>query len=192
MDNIERQEYLREHLFYELLMLRYTLGRIKNNVTQILWNALFESFCLHARNLYGFLRNERDNRNVIASDYIDQFTCGRQNKIAGTMDRLNQQLLHLGKRRYQSGEEKLDTSDAIEIAKWIEEGIKKFSEELRDPYVGHWKQDDADPSNADKTASLAETPSQSNNPTFLLSRTTSAGRTEAIVIDSKEKHPSAE
>jgi hypothetical protein len=175
-DVAELKEYLREHLFYELMMLRYTLGRIQHVKSQVLWNALFESFGMHARNLYAFLRNERDHRNVIASDFVDQFNCGRENKIAGTMDRLNQQLLHLGRRRHQSGPQKLDTSDAIKVAEWIEKMLKKFSKELKEPYLKDWKPDDADLSEIDVTVLASTTPSQSSHPVAISSRNTSIGR----------------
>jgi hypothetical protein len=88
--NEEKKEYLSEHLFYELLMLRYTAMQLKEVREQLAWNSFFESFGVHARNLYDFARNERDSRNFKASDFVDKFDCGENESIRGLMEKLRQ------------------------------------------------------------------------------------------------------
>ena len=43
MTEDEKNEYIREHLTYELLMARYTYGMMSVPQHQLLWNALFEA-----------------------------------------------------------------------------------------------------------------------------------------------------
>jgi hypothetical protein len=117
----DRLAYLPEHFFYELLMLRYTAMRVQEVQSQLLWNALYESFAVHARNLYDFLRNEDDQRNFKASDYIKEFDCGKLT-IKGKIDRMQQQVLHLGKQRVMpESQRRVNADDVKDIQKWIEE-----------------------------------------------------------------------
>jgi hypothetical protein len=53
MDNEHRQkrDYLEEHLPYMMKMLRYTHGQMLQKQHYLCWNAHFESFAVHARNL---------------------------------------------------------------------------------------------------------------------------------------------
>jgi hypothetical protein len=143
----ERIAYLREHLFYEVLMLRFTLRRLDMDQTQLLWNALYESFGVHARNLHDFLRrNKGDSRNFRARDFtIGDFIAKKRNCIDGLMEKMRQQILHLGKRRTASKEKKIDLDDVKNIATWIEQGLMQFSRELKEPYKSNWEPDKADP-----------------------------------------------
>lgn len=145
-------------------MLRYTASRLPHINTQLLWNTLFESFGVHARILYDFLRNEKDSRNFKASDFVDRFECGEIESIRGLMEKLRQQLLHLGKRRYRDGEHKLNVENAMKIKEWIEKGLAKFTKELGEPYRNHWNPDDADPTKEDPNITMAGAPTQSSHP----------------------------
>jgi len=53
----KQKAYLQEHLPYELKMLRYTYGQLLQKQHCLSWNAHFESFAVHARNLVNFLTN---------------------------------------------------------------------------------------------------------------------------------------
>jgi hypothetical protein len=55
-------EHLEEHVPYELLMLRFTLGKLRTEKHPLAWNAMLESFAVHARNLYSFLANKGDHQ----------------------------------------------------------------------------------------------------------------------------------
>jgi hypothetical protein len=166
----ERQEYLREHLSYELLMLRYTATRLEHVRDQLLWNSLFESFGVHARNLYDFLRNEADSRNFKASDFVDDFDCGEIESVRGLIDKLRQQLLHLGKRRFKHGGIKLNSENAAKIDGWIEKAIAKFAAELPEQYREYWNPGDADPKKGELTAEPGMAPTQSSHPTYTIIR----------------------
>ncbi len=65
----QKLEHLREHLPYELLMLRHTYDRINGNRYTLDWNAYYESFTIHARNLLDFLNNEGTGNNLKAKEF---------------------------------------------------------------------------------------------------------------------------
>jgi len=72
--DVAKMEYMEEHIPYELLMLRHTYQQMKSSNNQLDWNAFFESFCLHARNLYKFLRNDRVNTTFVAVDFTEELS----------------------------------------------------------------------------------------------------------------------
>jgi hypothetical protein len=143
----ERIAYLPEHLLYEVLMLRFTLMRLDMDQTQLLWNALYEAFGVHARNLYDFLRNEKASRNFKADDFIDGFALNDRNAVHGLMQKMYEQILHLGKQRTADKNEKIQLDDVKKVAVWIEQGLNQFAIELPEPYKSKWKPNEADPAN---------------------------------------------
>jgi hypothetical protein len=58
------ENHLQDHLPYELLMLRYSHGRINIESDPLIWNAMYECFCMHARNLWDFLNNAGTSNNL--------------------------------------------------------------------------------------------------------------------------------
>jgi hypothetical protein len=149
-------------------MLRFTRMRLKGVQEQLLWNALYESFGVHARNLYDFLRDEKDSRNFKASDFVQNFELDDRNDVHGLMQTMYQQLLHLGKRRAAAKNGKIDVTDIEKIATWIEAGVHKFTAELQPPFRQHWKPTAADPAAAAVETYEIEpsTPQRSSSPTF--------------------------
>jgi len=139
-----RKEHLADHLPYELLMLRYTMAEIRKPQSTLLWNALFESFGVHARNLYDFLTNGADSRSLMAKDFNDSLKVDKGD-VSGKMDRLRSEVLHLGKRRKGTQAEKIDLSDAEAVFGWIEAGMATFIASLGE-YIAYWDANRADPS----------------------------------------------
>jgi hypothetical protein len=125
----DKEYWLREHLQYEIRMLEYTLAKIGQLPEGDDWNAYYESFAVHARNLYVFLTNdEAGNRK--AKEYVDyqaQKTC----RTISVFQKMRAQVLHPGKNRSTGTEEKANLGDAQAIAKWIGESFSEFAEKLR-------------------------------------------------------------
>src|SRR5205814_9444036 len=92
-------EYINEHLFYEYEMLQYSLDKLKSCTDQLDWNAYFVSFVVFGRNLYRFLLNRRDNRTFRVGDFTDGYRPPKPGQIAGIIQKLDAQVLHLGKGR---------------------------------------------------------------------------------------------
>ena len=64
-------QYLKEHVAYERTMLGYTYARLHDTALGTGWNVVYESFGIHARNLYDFLRKEGKTQTTFrADDYV--------------------------------------------------------------------------------------------------------------------------
>jgi hypothetical protein len=138
MTEDEKNEYIREQLTYELLMARYAYGMMSVPQHQLLWNALFEAFSVHVRGLYAFLKNEKDQRNAEARDFNEKFKVKDAESVRGAFDKLNRQVLHLGKRRTSDMSKKVDLPQAARILNWIEARVSDFIAELPEKYKEHW------------------------------------------------------
>jgi hypothetical protein len=68
----QQRDYLDEHLPYTLKMLRYTHGQMLQQQHYLSWNAHFESFAVHARNLVNFLTSN-DKSNFEAKDFVKRY-----------------------------------------------------------------------------------------------------------------------
>jgi hypothetical protein len=172
----EQKEYLREHIEYELLMLRYDFAQMHTELDQLDWNAYFIAFVAAARNLYSFLTNDRDPRNWAANNFIPAFHPTNTNSIAKTMNKLRQQVLHLGTTRKLTGEGKVELEDCQRVNGWLERNMERFVDALNNEERGVWIPDAADPSKVSRVkvqqkptgpGSPAE-PTASNNPYTML------------------------
>jgi hypothetical protein len=146
----ERAYWLHEHLSYELLMVRHTHAelqkRIRSRRDQLVWNANFAAFVLHARNVYEFLTNDKDSRNFKAEEYT-QFEADKR-PIVGTTGKLHGHAFHPGKNRAALNDEKVDLDKAKLVFGWIEANMATFLGRLEAPYKSAWNADMADPSKA--------------------------------------------
>src|SRR3981081_1240019 len=93
----QKRNYLDEHLPYMLKMLRYTYGQMLQKQHYLSWNAHFESFAVHARNLVNFLTNN-DTGNFKAKDLVPAYRA-RISDNQGAMVLLREPVFHLAKRR---------------------------------------------------------------------------------------------
>jgi hypothetical protein len=128
MDGRQR-DYLDEHLPYMLKMLRYTHGQMLQQQHYLSWNAHFESFAVHARNLVNFLTNN-DKKNFEAKDFVPSYRKARIGDLQGAMTKLREQVFHLAKRRPSTPVGKFDTENAKDVYEWIESNFVKFLGEL--------------------------------------------------------------
>jgi hypothetical protein len=139
-DQITIEEYIREHLPYELSMMLEThelyknLDKIKDIVCR---NMIIESFCTHARNLNDFVTNDsgKGNNSVVARDFI-KFSEPSNNKLTGAFQRVNEQIDHLAKNR--AGARKFDLEDANSIVGWLVPVMKRFVSGLTPTQAELW------------------------------------------------------
>jgi hypothetical protein len=126
----QRQDYLDEHLPYELKMLRYTYGQMLQRQHYLSWNAHFESFATHAANLVRFLTNT-DTGNFKASDFVKGGYRARIGDAHGAMEKLKRQVFHLAKNRPKTVIDKFSTEPhAKEVFEWIETNFADFLSKL--------------------------------------------------------------
>ena len=137
-------DFLAEHLLYQLLMLRHTHEQIVKPQGQLTWNAMYESFAVHARNLFVFLKNSDNNKNMRASDYISDFKVNVPPAINSVRLSLDPHVLHLGKIRKES-DRKPHVEKLNKLYVWLGENLARFGAELPDKFRKHWQPEKAHP-----------------------------------------------
>jgi hypothetical protein len=95
MNNDQKVSYLEHQLPYEFIMIRHTNKRIHSDQSRLDWNAYYEYFCGHARNLYHFFINE-DGKNAKMSSFVSDLTIKKSDDTKGIFQKLNNQVFHLG------------------------------------------------------------------------------------------------
>jgi hypothetical protein len=150
----EKCGFLSRHINYELLMLRFTHEKIGMVQDQLVWNAMYESFAVHARNLFSFLESSDDNRNMRASDFNNSFDLKPPDRIDSIRKSLDPHVLHLGKVRGDA-ERKPHIDRLSELYAWLDQNLIRFGKELPDPFSAYW------PSTPDITAFFGPAPSGS-------------------------------
>jgi hypothetical protein len=121
-----RIQHLGDHLPYELLMLRHAYQRTLEDRYALDWNAFYEAFVVHARNLFEFLTNEGGSNNFKACDFSN-FTA-KKDPVAQRLinQNLHWQVFHFGKQRKSKDEEKVGREERKTIFDWIEENFETF------------------------------------------------------------------
>jgi hypothetical protein len=132
--------YLEEHLPYELGMLDHTLRCLHTTTDQADFNAFLESYCQHARNLKGFITNDKGkgNNSVIARDFVGGFDKSVPRDLTGAFQRINEQTNHLSKKRPTDATEKFTVADARNIAAWIRPAMSEFVSSLDQHDAERW------------------------------------------------------
>jgi hypothetical protein len=145
----QKIEHLGDHLPYEVLMLRYTHSRMNSPRYPLAWNAFYEAFAVHARNLLDFLENKAGSSNFQASHFSDTFEVkeDKENKEIGRVVRqeMNWQVFHFVKSRSSKQSEKVDLEKVNRVHKWVMDNFSRFILELNADLKEHWYPDRADP-----------------------------------------------
>lgn len=119
-----RANWLGDHLPYELKMLRHTYAQMLKPQFYLDWNAFYESFAVHARNLANFLTND-DRKNFKACDFVQNFKA-RKGNLAKITSMLDMQVFHLVKDRPVTNTGKFNTEHAKKVLDWIEDEMTNF------------------------------------------------------------------
>jgi hypothetical protein len=140
-------EFLDEHLPYEVQMLRHTYHLLATGIAVspaeaqvVVEYALIESFCVHARNLIEFFRHKKpcdfdlrwfakDGYRVADKDFIG----------ASVQKKLDEQMSHLTKGRTKVEKEKIDRAARKEIYDALEDEIDRLRSSLRPDSASKWK-----------------------------------------------------
>lgn len=128
-NRVDELEFLKEHVGYELEMLSRTRAFAASESDPWKWNAYFESYLLHARNLIDFLTKPSDDKNCVARDFSSSYVPEKMDgKAARIYGRLHDQVLHMGKARTIDPSKKVNWSDAGELVRVIEGRMSAFFE----------------------------------------------------------------
>jgi hypothetical protein len=145
----QKNDYLAEHLPYEMKMLRYTSKRMLERQYYLSWNAYYESFAVHARNLVQFLSND-DKGNFKAREFIPTFSA-KKVKLGSAMQDLTNQVFHLAKDRPSTPVDKFNTEHAKRVCEWIEHHFSDFLSKLSPGQRQMFDDKKADPSTDEST-----------------------------------------
>jgi len=159
----EKCDFLAEHLLYELLMLRFAHAQILKPQGQLTWNALYESFAVHARILFDFLTNDAHSENMQASDYNSAFEAKDPGAVRGVKNSLNPHVLHLAKIRKEA-DRKPHIDRLKKLYVWLDENLIRFGHELPQNFSKHWHPERANPVIGYYGSSPQEVITQSNLP----------------------------
>lgn len=122
-------EFLGEHLFYEVQMLQGTYLELqKAGYNHIVTNALIEAFCIHARQLVEFFNNKQGR-------HAKEFTGGsyEHTHLAPVDDvakRLNTQIAHLTGRRTANAAQKIGSDERQRILIALQSELQCFVAQL--------------------------------------------------------------
>ena len=153
----EISKFLQEHITYERIMLGHTYIKIHSAICQLDWNAYYESFCVHARNLYDFLRNEGSNNTFFAGKYVSGW---QKPQHDDRFNKLDSFIFHMSQNRLEK--QKPNTENLQFIGKWIDKHWQIWHAKLNDPYKALIS---SDPVCVDVPAILTSTFSTSNHVT---------------------------
>jgi hypothetical protein len=188
MQRHEIEQHLDDHLPYERMMLEYTLQKITAGGSQCEWNVHYESFAVHARNLYYFLTNG-DGTNAKAYEFVPGFKADRTATTIAIFPKLSAQVLHLSPSRPTEAEKKVQLDDAKKFHAWIVLNFSKFVEALSPELRSHWNEPRSKPPPIEASAYVVSTgpPGPNNTASVEVSPTSSAfSSSHMIVIGSSE------
>lgn len=122
--------YLEDHVQYERWMLGQTFQAMHVTPEGPAWNMVFEAFCLHARNLYDFLRHEGKRANTYrADDYVP----GRTKPNAELeFNELDTFLFHMSAGR--AHRLKLNLGRLQKLGEWLDAEWLNWANSLGTPY----------------------------------------------------------
>ena len=138
MSNSERnlQEFLGDHLPYEINMLRSTFTCLSLGVfTGALQNALIESYAIHARNLLEFFCRDSNAWPVTELCDVSYTPMARPQSL---FRKISSQIAHLTGNRTTDQSKKLNATDPY-VLEAIENEIERFSRHLRGDLRGLFK-----------------------------------------------------
>ena len=140
----EKKEMLEDHLPYELMMLKFTFAKMSEAREQLDYNAYYEAFVVHARNLYWFLTND-DKSNAHACEFVLGFKASKTNATISTFQDLHRQVLHIGKGRKTNREQKVQYDEAKDVFDWIILNSDVFIGRLDSTDLANFRSDRAEP-----------------------------------------------
>lgn len=138
------EELIGEHLAYEIKMLHETRKALRGEPvsTEVIANAVMESFCIHARNLNEFFFESPRWKDVLkasefaASDYRKPENSDDRRAL---FDRINKQISHLSRERTSAPQEKIGPADREEMYSWVYAFLEYFDGHVRPELRSAWK-----------------------------------------------------
>ena len=131
---------------YELDMMRVNLLRArdfsaKGSDYQLDYNSHYESWAIHARNLYKFLNSDDDKQtNYRAQDYVAGFSRNKSNDTKRILQKLDPEIFHMGTKRPKTVHDQVNLGDVSVFSEWVEDAFEEFLKGLPGMYGNAWRQ----------------------------------------------------
>jgi hypothetical protein len=144
------RETINHHIPYEVRMMRQTFAMLGDGaaclwVSQVVINALIESFCLHARSLIEFFSGQKSPAGgITAAKHFakeDYQPCSDKGPGKEFMHKLNAQIAHPSYFRTSNDEEKLSAKDRSTLMKFVEGELARLSAAMKEIYKSDWPSD---------------------------------------------------
>ena len=130
-DEAGLRAYLEDHVRYERVMLAHAFRAMHATPEGAGWNMAFESFCVHARNLYDFLRHDGKKANTFRAD---DYVAGRSKPDAFLeFNELDTFLFHMSAGRADRAKMNLERSQAL--GQWLDREWKVWIDGLDHSYA---------------------------------------------------------
>jgi hypothetical protein len=133
---LDRKKYFEEHLWYEIWMLGETyklLNLLKVPMSEVVGNALIESFCVHARVLIEFFDKSQ------GADYYTTVPYVRSKKYKKLNRQINNQISHVvDEGRSDRASDKIGPDERKELIDLLGADIAVFKKTLKTSY-GQWR-----------------------------------------------------
>jgi hypothetical protein len=141
---IRKNDIISEHLPYEIHMLRHAYDKLQSSSHgQATDNGLIECFCLHARNLLDFFRDQKHSNYAVAREFTtasyNPFDGTNPKSSGGLYGKLNDQITHLSYRRTNNPAAKIGPDERVFLKNLIEKEIDNFSNHVDGAYRPLWK-----------------------------------------------------
>ena len=142
-DLSREEELIGEHLSYEIKMLHETRKALRGEPvsSQVIANALMESFCLHARNLNEFFLEVIRPDTLKASDFAtsDYRRPENHEDRRALFQKINKQVHHMTTERTSVPEDKIGPADREEMYSWVHAFLRHFAKYIRPELHRVWK-----------------------------------------------------
>jgi hypothetical protein len=125
-------------------MLRHAYDKLQSSSHgQATDNVLIECFCLHARNLLDFFRDQKHSNYAVAREFTtasyNPFDGTNPKSSGGLYGKLNDQITHLSYRRTNNPAAKIGPDERAFLKNLIEKEIDNFSNHIDAAYRPLWK-----------------------------------------------------
>jgi hypothetical protein len=168
------EDIIKEHLPYEMAMLRATFKYLQLDHGEVIDNALINSFCVHARNLIDFFAGTKEAQDrSIAKTFTDPAYNpfkGHDVRREPIYGKLNKQITHLAYGRATADSEKIGPKDWEALLRLINEEADNFVSHLKPVYKRLWPEQiiTFDKQTGTTTVTLGKGPSGSSLPTYTM------------------------
>ena len=128
-DDQAKISFLVDHIAYEREMLAFCFKKLHETTAGLEWNAFYESFGIHARNIYDFLRNDGTKGTTFRANFYYKSWKSLAYK---DFNNVNGFIAHMSLDRLNG--EKLNLEKIQKMGAWLDEEFKNWGEKIEENF----------------------------------------------------------